>query len=158
MAWSLFYMTYLGCAECVELSYYHWRILIWDFHKDFNILSIWRTYCYMHKRCVFFRKMWVFFHKTLSFLFAFWGKSHEAQYSCWVFSVILSSQPVSYEVVSSRFVQYHCCVYFINSHLYARSSLWYCLHNQSAMKRSGPGMYSILIQYWCNLSSMHWCL
>ena len=31
-------------------------------------------------------------------------------------------------------------------------SLWFCLGSQSAMNRSGPGLYMILTLYWCFLS------
>ena len=34
-------------------------------------------------------------------------------------------------------------------------SLWFCLESQSAMKRSGPGLYIILPLYWCILRRIH---
>ena len=34
-------------------------------------------------------------------------------------------------------------------------SVWFCLESQSAMNRSGPGLYLILTLYWCILSSLH---
>ena len=45
---------------------------------------------------------------------------------------------------------------FMPGILLPQLSLWFCLCNQSAMKRSGPGLYSILTLYWCILSSVHW--
>ena len=37
-------------------------------------------------------------------------------------------------------------------------SLWFCLETQSAMKRSGPGLYIILTLYWLILRRIHYSL
>ena len=44
------------------------------------------------------------------------------------------------------------CVTVISSSLF---SLWFCPDSQSALKRSGPGLYIILALYWCILRRVH---
>ena len=65
----------------MELSYYHWRILTWDFHKDFNILSIWRTYCYIIKDVFSSGKCGFFFIKPCLFV-SFFSKSCYEAFGC----------------------------------------------------------------------------
>ena len=46
---------------------------------------------------------------------------------------------------------YGVTAYLHTSYFFIFVSLWFCLKSQSAMKRSGPGLYIILILYWCIL-------
>ena len=68
---------------------------------------------------------------------------------CWSGDVASCSSCI---VMHSGMLEVDCialiliCMPVISSSLFSQ---WFCLDNQSAMKRSGPGLYMILTLYWC---------
>ena len=77
---------------------------------------------------------------------------------CWSWDVASCSSCVV--IHSGLFVVDCTALIFIHKTAISLSlfSLWFCLDIQSAINRSGPGLYMILTLYWCILNRIHWSL